>query len=264
MNETTTIKNPSYQYNTNSPSLCNSPSAKLKKPNGDTSIITKEDQLYLIPSSQYQTSPTKDLIQDPPLEPTDISLEPEIQIHQRNSTTIINDISQSYTFIPAIKKTKKILFDNSFLSYSSSMSLESNNQSFHENSENSFSDSIMSSTMDPKCLIQKSNLYQDHMSSYMNISNNSLGEKKLHKTISNDRNMKMNLRHRNSLFQSVTAFCSKCCKNTNTEVIENIYVGTFWEKLFCNFCYSDSKLREFSHICQNCESPVFQIKLRVE
>ncbi|OMJ70928.1 hypothetical protein SteCoe_30980 [Stentor coeruleus] len=264
MNETMISKSNSYQYNSNSPSPNSSLSTKLKKPYGDIPTSKKGDKLYLRPSLLHQPSPTKDFIQDPNLESLDSSLEPEGQIHQRNSTTIINDIAQSYTFVPAIKKTQTILFDDSFLSNSSSVYTENNTQSFHENSENDYSDSIMSSTMDPKCLVQKSNLYQEHESSYMNISTNSLGKKNLHKSISNDSNMKMSLRHRNSLFQSVTAFCSKCSKNTNTEVIENIYFGTFWEKLFCSFCYSDSKLREFSHICQNCESPVFQIKLRVE
>lgn len=226
MNETLIGESTSYQYNSNSPSPNISSSTKLKKPSGDISITKKGDKLYLRPSLVHQANPTKDLIQDPPSEPLESSLEPETQIHQRNSTTIINDIAQSYTFVPAIKKTQTILFDDSFLSNSSSVSIVNNTQSFHENSEIDLSDSIMSSTMDPKCLVQKSNLYQDHVSSYMDISSNSLGKKNIHKAISNDSNMKMSLRHRNSLFQSVTAFCSKCCKNTNTEVIENIYSGT--------------------------------------
>ncbi|OMJ85586.1 hypothetical protein SteCoe_13062 [Stentor coeruleus] len=236
-----------------------------KLPSGELSITKKGDKLYLRPLSPYRYNQPS-LIQEDSSSESSESLETSYDqdpSHQRTSTIIIKDIAQSYTFIPAIKNTNKNIIHEDIQSYGSNLLKKCYSSSNDEQSEDYEKDSIMISTMDPKSPLFKKNLYQGRETSIVTISSTS-SEKNLKFKNFPGRNCKSRMRNRNSLFKSVTAFCSKCEQNINTEVRENQYMGTFWEKLLCNICYSDSKIREFSHVCKICESPVFRIKLRVE
>ncbi|OMJ74147.1 hypothetical protein SteCoe_27002 [Stentor coeruleus] len=195
--------------------LNNSLENKSKLPSGELSIIKKGDKLCLRPLSPYRYICTPKINKDLCSDISESSVEIEPQCHQRSSTTIINDIAQSYTFIPAIKKTQESIHDEDSISNSSK-----------DHSEDDYKNSILASTVDPKSFLRKPKLNQGQVSTILTISSTS-SEKNAPKKLVSHRNYKrVNQEPRNSIFESVTAFCKKCGQNTVTEVIENIYVGT--------------------------------------
>lgn len=195
-----------------------------KLPSGELSITKKGDKLYLRPLSPYRYNPPSLIQEDSCSESLETSHDQDAS-HQRTSTIIIKDIAQSYTFVPAIKNTHKNLIHEDTQSYSSSISKKHYASSNDERSEDYGKDSLMISTMDPKSPLRKPNLYQGRVSSIMTISSTSSEKNPPFKNFPSE-NCKAGIRNRNSLFESVTAFCSKCEQNIHTEVRENVYLGT--------------------------------------
>lgn len=196
-------------------SLNSSQENKSKLPSGELSITKKGDKLCLRPLSPYRYICTPKINEDLCSDLSESSFEIEAQCHQRSSTTIINDIAQSYTFVPAIKKTQESIHDEDSLSSSSK-----------DNSENDCKDSILASTVDPKSFLRKPKLNQGQVSTILTISSTSSEKNAPQKLVSHRNHKRESQELRNSIFESVTAFCKKCGQNTPTEVIENVYVGT--------------------------------------
>lgn len=166
---------------------------KSKLPSGDLFIQKRGDQLIIRPTSPYRYNRFPDA--------EEISFSnsieeiKEVTQHQRSTTTIINDISQSYTFIQSCQKTLE------------SPQISSSNQSF-EQLCNELKDSVMASTMDPKSFMQK--------------PSRTKGKIERISTLFSQNSMK-NEKH--SLLDPVTAFCSNCCKNVKTVVFKKDFTG---------------------------------------
>ena len=175
---------------------------------------------------------------------------PSEQEHQRTPTTIIKDIANSYTFISNTNNQNLPLAEEDDLS----CSLLSDSSDMKQ--------SMMYSTMDPKSFYQRPQTTGECYSTIFTVSSSSSEER--FSVISENQDKKEELSTQHSLLNSVVAFCNKCQDNTSTEVIENLYPGGFWERLFCSFCVSGSKLREFSHICSVCEEVLFNIKIKAD
>lgn len=166
---------------------------KSKLPSGDLLIQKQGDQLLIRPSSPYRYNHFPDL--------EEISFSKSIEDlqestqHQRTSTTIINDISQSYTFIQTYQKSLE------------SPQVSSTTQSFDQLS-NELKDSAVASTMDPKSFMQKP-----------------LRTKGKIKKISTKSSQNSIKSEKNSLLEPVTAFCSNCGKNIRTVVFKKDFTG---------------------------------------
>ena len=172
------------------------------------------------------------------------------QEHQRTPTTIIKDIANSYTFIANSNCTQDALAEEDDLS----CSLISDSSEMKH--------SMMYSTMDPKSFYQRPQTTGECYSTIFTVSSSSSEERFSAISENQDKNEELSTQH--SLLNSVVAFCNKCQDNTRTEVIENLYPGGFCERLFCSFCVSGTKLREFSHICSVCEDVLFNIKIKAD
>ena len=172
------------------------------------------------------------------------------QEHQRTPTTIIKDIANSYTFITNSNGKRDTFAEEEDLS----CSLMSDSSEIKQ--------SVMFSTMDPKSFYQKPPKPDECCSKIFTVSSSSCEER--FSAISENQEKKEELLTQHSLLNPVVAFCNKCQDNTSTEVIENLYPGNFWERLFCSFCVKSTKLREFSHICSVCEDVLFNIKIKVD
>jgi hypothetical protein len=166
---------------------------KSKLPSGDLLIQTRGDQLLIRPLSPYRYN------RFPEVEEISFSNSieeiKEVTQHQRSTTTIINDISQSYTFIQSCQKT------------SESPQVSSSNQSF-EQLCNELKDSVMASTMDPKSFMHKPQPLFAKPEKISTIFSQSSSTKDKH-----------------SLLQPVTAFCSNCDKNVKTIVFKSDFSG---------------------------------------
>jgi hypothetical protein len=180
-------------------------------PSGELSITKKGHKLCLRPLSPYRYNPTPEIKEDSSSESIEIS-EEDIHCHQRSSTTIINDVAQSYTFVPAIKKTQGSMHEEEILSNVSIENLEN------------FKNSIMASTADPKSFFKKSKVNQQRNSTILTISSNSSVKSLPLLQSKDDKNNKES--QKNSILEPVTAFCKKCGENNPTEVIEKIYTGS--------------------------------------
>ena len=185
-----------------------------KLPSGELSIYKKGAKLYLRPLSPYRYTSTPEIKENDSPSPSNIS-EEESQCHQRSSTTIINDIAQSYTFIPAIQKTLDSQPDEDIISNTSELIEEPQRIS------------IMDSTIDPKSNQVKSNLNQERISTIKTISSSYSTENNF-RELHSKRNWKSfdDYENKHSLLESVMVFCQKCGRNNPTEVVENMYVGT--------------------------------------
>ena len=176
---------------------------------------------------------------------------PELdQEHQRTPTTIIKDIANSYTFITNSNGKRDTFAEEDDLS----CSLISDSSEIKQ--------SGLFSTMDPKSFYQKPPKPGECYSNIFTVSSSSCEER--FSAISENLEKKEELLTQHSLLSPVVAFCNKCQDNVSTEVIENLYPGNFWERLFCSFCVGSAKLREFSHICAVCEEVLFNIKIKVD
>lgn len=179
--------------------------SKFKLPSGEISITTQGDKLILRPSSPYRYTSTPEVLEADFSESEECS--EDTQIHQRSSTTVINDIAQSYTFAPMQKRTEESI-ENS----EASISVE-----FYR------SQSFLASTSDPQSFFTKIKTKRKKNSNLLTISS---GASELGIP---DLSMSMSEEHselRRSLYGSVMAFCKKCGKNTLTEVKQDVYLGT--------------------------------------
>ena len=186
-------------------------------PSGEISITTKGNKLYLRPNSPYRYNPSPETkIEE--IDSDSLS-ENENFSHQRSATTIINDVAQSYIFIPAIQKTQESFYDDEMFSRHSLENLEN------------FKNSIMSSTIDPKLYSKKKKVRRN--STIFTVSSNSsvksdpkLQKQKL-KSCENLQNFN-NFDNfcENGMKTSVVAFCEQCKVNNPTHVIEDVYLGT--------------------------------------
>jgi hypothetical protein len=194
---------------------------------------------------------TEELLASPKVEYCPNQKEPD-QEHQRSPTTIIKDIANSYRFMAdSNEKRGKVIEDDDL-----SCSLIS--EPFELNK------SLMYSTMDPKSFLQKPQTTGECYSTIFTVSSSSSSSSFSLSSENAYIKSEEELSSNHSLLSPVVAFCNKCLENTKTEVIENLYPGSFWERLFCSFCTSSSNLREFSHICSVCEEIIFNIKLKVD
>ena len=169
----------------------------VRSPLADFSAKRKGDKLYIKPKNFYRINATPGV--EEILNP--MSEDEKEGSHQRSSTTIINDTAQVYTFVPGTKKTQESVPEE-----------ETSNNSF-ERMYNELKDSMMASTLDPKSF-NKHMTPKEHFSTILTVSSSSEDETSRRSS------------EKNSLLESVTAFCSSCGKNTMTDVIENIYTGS--------------------------------------
>ena len=180
-----------------------SPPSKFKLPSGEISITTQGDKLILRPSSPYRYTYTPEVLEADFSQSEECS--EDTQIHQRSSTTVINDIAQSYTFAPMQKKTEESIEDSD-----SSINVE-----FHP------SRSFFTSTSDPQSFFNKIKAKREKNSNLLTISSGSSELKVPDFDVSEEHS-----ELRRSLYSSVMAFCQKCGKNTLTEVKQKVYLGT--------------------------------------
>lgn len=188
---------------------------RAKFPSGELHVTKKGDKLYIRPLSPYRYNSTPEIKEHFRSDSGESWLEREVQCHQRSVTTIINEIPQSYTFVPAIKKTQLDINDEDSISNSS-----------HEHSNDDYKDSIVASTIDPKSFLRKPNPFQVRVSTIMTISSTSSEKPPPNDLLSPKRDKHNSQENRNSILEPVKAFCQKCGQNTTTEVIENVYVGS--------------------------------------
>ena len=182
-------------------------------PSGELSISKKGAKLYLRPLSPYRYNLTPE-VKESNYSSSSTSSEDEEQFHQRSSTTIINDIAQSYTFFPAIQETDDSLLDEELLS---------NTSEFEDNLINS----IMDSTIFPKQNQEKLHFNQKKTNSIKTLSSIFSTENNCKELLSRRDCKSFDFYENNhSLLESIIVFCEKCEKNNPTEVIENIYIGT--------------------------------------
>lgn len=176
---------------------------KSKLPSGSISISTQGDQLIIRPSSpyRYNFSPNNDDTSFC----TSIEEIKDLNQHQRSTTTIINDISQSYTFLQANNKSHD------------SISEEFSQDKELEELCNEIKDSEMVSTMDPKSFIRHPSLAQKHFSTVFTVSS-PMNEEKFMKA---EKRVK-----KHKLVDPVTAYCSKCGENVRTQVVKKAYTGS--------------------------------------
>ena len=191
--------------------LVRGPSLKSKLPSGDISVITQGDKLYLRPASPYRYTMTSEAPVNESAR-SDDNNDAEMQLHQRSSTTIINDIAQSYTFVPGSKKTQESSVDDVGESPDSSLSMD-----FHP------SHSFLASTNDPQSFLKKTMVKVKRSSTLRTISSGS-SEFKQPAIIKFRKPFEM-YTGRDSLLEPVMAFCQQCRKNVLTEVIEKEYLG---------------------------------------
>lgn len=176
-------------------------SEQSKLPSGSISISTQGDHLIIRPSSpyRYNFSPDgEDHLFSPSTEENK-----DLNQHQRSTTTIINDISQSYTFF-----------------HSSNRSQESLPDDFSQDNEinklyNDLKNSVTASTLDPKSFKERPLNVPNHISSIF-ISNQEENIAKIKE--------KSEARHK--LIDPVTVFCSNCKENVRTRVVKKEYTGS--------------------------------------
>ena len=176
---------------------------KSKLPSGSISISTQGDQLIIRPSSpyRYNLSPKNEETSFC----TSIEEIKDLNQHQRSTTTIINDISQSYTFLQGYDRSR----DNISEEFSQDKDLEE--------LCNDMKDSEMVSTMDPKSFIKNPDLTPKHFSTVFTVSSPMNEEPNLVKA---GKKVK-----KHKLIEPVTAFCSKCGENVKTLVVKKVYTG---------------------------------------
>ena len=195
---------------TNDLQICKDPADssffnKQKIPSGELLITQKGNMLYLRPTSPYRytISPLKE---ESSSDCFNKSIE-ENQIHQRSSTTIINDIAQSYTFVPALKKTQESL----------------NDEVLSNTSVENFEDELKTSVRSTADLnfLEKLKIMKEKN----NQSTNDLNATKRNFFCEGETN-KETEKNKNSLVESIVAYCNKCKLNTQTHVVENFYIGS--------------------------------------
>jgi hypothetical protein len=170
-----------------SPSLTSETASRqrTRSPLADFTARRKGDKLYIKPKLSAKFKATFE-------EKCSFEGDEKDVLHQRSATTIINDITQSYTFAPGFKKTQESL-------------PEEDSENSFERLYNELKDSVMGSTMDPKSRRQEEK--KDSVLTISSLSQESLQPEK------------------NSLMRPVVAFCGKCQENIETSVVENVYVG---------------------------------------
>ena len=236
---------------------CSNPRSSFSQ-NIEVSIYTQGDELYLKPSSPCTFSSVPQESQASLLNPFEIS-EEEIPSHKRTCTTIINDVAQSYTFVPTIDKESGKSTNNKILL-----------KELFEEHEKSMKYSMMASTADPKSFMKRLERTKEKNSTIFTISSNSSSKSFVNMQDSYELKIDSSGPQRDSsLLMSIIAFCNKCQENIPTEVVEHLQRDTMygifrWKKLLCNLCYGDPNVREFTHICKYCREPLFQIKFRIE
>lgn len=174
------------------------------------SAFEKDQELHLRPGSSgifaVFPRPNEDISQFP----FEFS-EEDLSVHQRTCTTIINDVAQSYTFVPELSKTQES-GNNEYLPY--------------ESLENSLKHSIMASTADPKSFLKKSMANKLRKSTILTVSSNSSSNTFCQFHGSTELNIGKPLEKRTPMFAPIFAYCQTCKANKMTEVIENRFGGT--------------------------------------
>ena len=226
--------------------------------NIEVSVYTQGDELCLKPSSPCTFSFIPQESQASLLNPFEIS-EEEIQPHKRTYNTIINDVAQSYTFVPEIEKDEKKRANYQLLF-----------KDFFEENEKSMKFSMRASTEDPKSFVKGLGGNKEKNSTIVTISSNS--SRKSFGDMKDCSELKIDCSEINkdsTLIRPIIAFCSKCQGNMPTEIVEyskrdTMYEIFRWKNLLCNLCYGDPNIREFTHICKYCKDTLFKIKFRIE
>ena len=178
-------------------------SEKTPLPSGEISIKKKGNKLYLRPNSPYRYHQTLEIKEKSSSE--DLEEPKNFVRHQHNSTVIINDVAQSYTFVPAHKITHESLCEDDIFDES---------MIFHDD----YKFSMMASTTDPKSFINKSKAVLERNSAILTVSSNSSINSlpKFQECFETKRENP----EPNSAITPVTVFCKFCGDNTTTEVTE--------------------------------------------
>ena len=178
--------------------------------NDESSIMATGDNLYLRPPSTYRFTATPEASATNSSS-SNSSNDTEMQLHQRSSITIINDIAQSYTFLPIPKKTQESSAEDEEESSLSSPSME-----LRKNP------SLLASTTEPQSFFRKNDKNTMRSSYLQRILNRSSEIKAA--VEKNDWKFE-SFRYRDSVLEPIVAFCNECRRNVMTDVVETEYLG---------------------------------------